>query len=242
MTLLTPFLLLPALLLTSGDASGDGPQDGSGDPMSDGAAKEVAYRSKVEPLSDALRREMEGISWRPGCPVALDELRRVEVLHLTYDGGMATGELIVHETIAEDIAAIFGDLYAAGFRIERMERVDRYGGDDDVSMAANNTSAFNCRPVAGSRSWSLHAFGLAVDVNPKTNPFVRKGRVDPPGGEAYLDRTQKLPGLIQDGDPVVKAFTRRGFFWGGAWRSMKDYQHFEKKTDRSRALPSAPQR
>lgn len=214
----------------------------SGDPMSDGAERLPPYRATVEPLKGALREEMNGVSWRPGCPVALDELRRVEVLHLTYDGGVASGELIVHQDIADDIAAIFGELYAAGFRIERMERVDRYGGDDDASMAANNTSAFNCRPVAGAqRTWSLHAFGLAVDVNPKTNPFVRKGRVDPPGGEAYLDRTKKVPGLIQAGDAVVQAFTSRGFAWGGAWRSLKDYQHFERKSDKPRKIPSGRQ-
>ena len=193
--------------------------------------------TSITPLPDDVRAEMIGVSWHEGCPVALDDLRLLTPRFVGFDGKTHTGEIVVHHTAAAAVAEVFEELFAAGFQIERMQRIDAYGGDDDKSMAANNTSAFNCRPVAGrNKGFSRHAYGIAIDVNPKTNPFVRPGkgpnggdRVDPPGGEAFLDRTQKLPGLIVKGDVAYKAFTRRGFAWGGNWRTMKDYQHFQRK-------------
>jgi hypothetical protein len=204
--------------------------------MGTAGAPEGKTMTSITPLPDDVRAEMIGVSWREGCPVTLDELRLLKPRYLGFDGETRTGEIVVHHSAADDVAAIFEELYAAGFQIERMARIDAYGGDDDKSMAANNTSAFNCRPVAGrNKGFSRHAYGIAIDVNPKTNPFVRLGkgkggkdRVDPPGGEAYLDRTQKLPGLIVKGDAAYKAFTRRGFTWGGDWRTIKDYQHFQR--------------
>jgi hypothetical protein len=199
-------------------------------------APEQQTMTRITPLPEDVRAEMIGVSWHEGCPVALDDLRLLKPRFVGLDGKPHIGELVVHHSAAEDVAAIFEELFAAGFRIERMQRIDAYGGDDDKSMAANNTSAFNCRPVAGrSKGFSRHAYGVAIDVNPRTNPFVRPGkgpgggdRIDPPGGEAYLDRTQEVPGLIVKGDVVTKAFIRRGFAWGGNWRTMKDYQHFQR--------------
>lgn len=209
-----------------------------------GGAPEAKRMTTITPLPAEVRAEMIGVSWREGCPVSLDDLRLLKPRFVGFDGKEHVGELVVHKTAAKDVAAIFEELFAARFQIERMERIDTYGGDDDKSMAANNTSAFNCRPVAGrNKGFSRHAYGVAIDVNPKTNPFVRLGkgkggkdRVDPPGGEAYLDRTQKLPGLIVKHDVAYKAFTSRGFAWGGNWRTMKDYQHFQ----RPRPGPSEP--
>jgi hypothetical protein len=107
-----------------------------------------------------------------------------------------------------------------------MQRIEAYGGDDDASMAADNTSAFNCREITGGGAVSNHALGVAIDINPVENPYVRGGDVLPPAGAEYLDREDVRPGMIVEGD-VTAAFDAIGFDWGGRWRSLQDYQHFE---------------
>lgn len=165
-------------------------------------------------------------SWRSGCPVPVEELRAVDLTHWGLDGAPHTGRLVVAAGLVDDIIGIMGDLFDEGFPIERMEPVDVYGGDDDASMAANNTSAFNCRPVTGGSSWSEHSYGRAIDVNPLLNPYVIGGRVLPPEGARYADRSLDEPGMIHAGDEVVGAFAARGWEWGGYWDSPTDYQHF----------------
>jgi hypothetical protein len=165
-------------------------------------------------------------SWREGCPLDVGALRSVDVSHFGYDGQVHTGRLIVAAEVAEDMVDIMSQLFVVAFPIERMETVDVYEGDDDLSMAANNTSAFNCRPVTGGGSWSEHSYGTAIDVNPLVNPYVIGGTVLPPAGAAYADRSLEAPGMIHDGDAVVEAFASRGWIWGGTWSSPKDYQHF----------------
>jgi hypothetical protein len=122
---------------------------------------------------------------------------------------------------------VFGRLYGAGFPIRRMERIEVYGGDDDASMAADNTSAFNCREITGGGSMSIHSWGKAIDINTVENPYVRGGTVEPPAGAEFLDRGNVRPGMIVDGDVAVTAFGEIGFEWGGHWSSLQDYQHFE---------------
>jgi hypothetical protein len=117
-------------------------------------------------------------------------------------------------------------LFDARFPIERMDPIDVYDGDDDASMAANNTSAFNCRPVTGGSRWSEHAYGIAIDVNPLVNPYVRRDLVLPPGGAPYVDRAVDAPGMIHEGDIVVDTFARFGWYWAGSSSFPKDYQHF----------------
>jgi hypothetical protein len=165
-------------------------------------------------------------SWRPGCPLGVAELRAVDVSFWGYDGEVHTGRLIVAANLAEDLVGIMHDLFDASFPIERMEPVDLYDGDDDRSMAANNTSAFNCRPVTGGSAWSEHSYGRAIDVNPLVNPYVVGSTVLPTEGEAYADRNVDAPGMIHGGDVVVDAFAARGWKWGGYWDSPTDYQHF----------------
>jgi hypothetical protein len=165
-------------------------------------------------------------SWRPECPVDIDELRAVDVSFWGYDGTARTGRLIVAAGLAEQMVAIMHDLYDARFPIERMEVVDEYGGDDDLSMAANNTSAYNCRAITGGSSWSEHSYGRAIDINPLVNPYVRGSTVLPPEGVIYADRSLDAPGMIHGGDVVVEAFAARGWEWGGNWSPSKDYQHF----------------
>jgi hypothetical protein len=165
-------------------------------------------------------------SWRSGCPLGVEELAAVDVTHWGYDGEVHSGRLILAAALAEDMASIMRELFEARFPIERMEPVDVYDGDDDRSMAANNTSAFNCRPLTGGSSWSEHSYGRAIDVNPLVNPYVVGSRVLPPEGSQYADRTQDVPGMIHAGDAVVDAFAARGWEWGGYWDSPTDYQHF----------------
>jgi D-alanyl-D-alanine carboxypeptidase-like protein len=177
---------------------------------------------------DAETRElMRGSSWRPGCPVRIRDLRLVRVTHWGFDDREHTGEVVVHERWAEEIVSVFRRLFAAHYTVRRLRLVDHYGGDDLASMKADNTSAFNCRWRAGSPGvWSEHAYGRAIDVNPVENPYVTADHVSPPAGAAYVDRTQDLPGMIHLRDPVWLAFQRIGWEWGGAWSSVKDYQHF----------------
>lgn len=176
-------------------------------------------------------------SWRPGCPVGPQDLRRVTLTHHDFDGRTATGELVVHADVAGQVVDAFADLYRLGFRIERMRPVDGYGGDNDASMAANNTSAFNCQPVPGATSWSNHAYGRAIDINPVQNPYVLGGTVLPPAGAAYLDRSPGR-GKLRPGEGTVEAFTSRGWTWGGTWTSPRDYQHVERRTAPSSTQPA----
>lgn len=183
------------------------------------------FEGSVLPIGPGTRARMRS-SWRRGCPVPIRDLRLVSVKHWGFDGGVHEGELILHEDVAEDVVRAMRRLFTARFPIERMRLVDEYGGDDERSMAANNTSAFNCRRVAGSGSWSEHAYGRAIDVNPVQNPEVRDGEVSPEAGAAYVERSRPGGGMLRPGDEVVRAFAAIGWEWGGDWRSLKDYQHF----------------
>jgi hypothetical protein len=165
-------------------------------------------------------------SWEPGCPVAPADLRILTLSHWNYAGSVSTGKLVVAAGLANQVVAIFQELYEAGFPIERMELVDKYDGDDNQSMAANNTSAFNCRLVTGGSAYSEHSYGRAIDINPVVNPYVKGSTVLPPAGSAYVDRSLDAPGMIHANDEVVQAFAARGWIWGGTWSSLKDYQHF----------------
>lgn len=172
---------------------------------------------------------MTGVTWEPGCPVPLGDLRAIEMSYWGFDGEVhGPGRLVVHHDVADQVVTAFGALFEARFPIRRMEPALAFGGSDDASMDADNTSAFNCRPVTGSaEGFSVHSYGRALDINPVENPYVRGDTVLPPDGAAYLDRTDVRPGMITDGDVVTDAFEDAGFSWGGDWTSLKDYQHFE---------------
>lgn len=187
---------------------------------------ERPYEGTIAPISGEIADRMAA-SWRPGCPVGLDELRYLQIRHWGLDGEVHDGELVVHADVAEALIAVFGRLYEARVPIERMRLVDDYGGDDARSMAANNTSAFNCREVAHRPGvWSHHAFGTAIDINPLVNPYVDGTFVDPPAAAPYADRTTQVPGGIYPGDIVTQAFADIGWGWGGDWAGARDYQHF----------------
>lgn len=183
------------------------------------------FESSVRVIDDGIAARMTS-SWRAGCPVGLEDLRLVAVSHWGFDGRPQVGEVVVHVRSAEAVVSVFERLFRARFPIERMRLVDEYGADDDRSMAANNTSGFNCRTVAGSTRWSEHAYGAAIDVNPVQNPYVTRSGVSPPAGAAYTARSASTPGLITRDGPAVAAFGAIGWGWGGSWSSGKDYQHF----------------
>lgn len=184
------------------------------------------HRGKVpEDVAARMRRH----SWREGCPVPIAKLSYLRLSYVGYDGAVHQGELVVHEELADEVLRIFKALFEARLSIEKMRLIDDYGGDDDASMADNNTSGFNCRFVLGKPGvYSKHAHGRAVDINPRTNPMVAAGAVYPPAGAAFLDRKGNAPGLLRADGKAVQAFKRRGWVWGADWATIKDYQHFEK--------------
>ncbi len=187
-------------------------------PPRQGPAYTAAVRSAT--------RDDVALSWREGCPVHWHDLSVVTVAYWGYDGARHTGNLVVHDGQAAKIRNAFGALYDNRFQIRRIHPVDTFGADDDRSMANNNTSAFNCRRVAGTTTWSEHSYGRAIDINPVQNPYVKGSSVDPPAGKDWTNRGSVTPGMIVDGDIVVRAFAAHSWEWGGHWRTAKDYQHF----------------
>jgi D-alanyl-D-alanine carboxypeptidase len=187
-----------------------------------------AFHGHAGRLDAATGRRMSGVSWHRGCPVGLAELRLLSVSHWGFDGRVHRGRLVVNRDAATAMLAAMRSLYRLGFPIRQMRLVDAYGADDHRSMAADNTSAFNCRFVAGSPGvWSEHAYGRAIDVNPVENPYVTaSGYASPPAGAPFAQRSRDAPGLIHRGGPVVEAFAAAGWEWGGSWPWPRDYQHF----------------
>jgi hypothetical protein len=185
------------------------------------------FEGRVAVIDGSTRELMTGLSWRSGCPVPIEDLRLLTLTHWGFDGRVHLGSLVVHEDEALPVVRVFRKLFRARFAIKRMELVDEYGADDDRSMAANNTSGFNCRSVTGGSGWSQHSYGWAIDINPIQNPYITSdGTVLPPEGAAYVDRSRTARGMIHDGDVVVRAFAAVGWEWGGNFQSIKDYQHF----------------
>jgi hypothetical protein len=187
-----------------------------------GAASPPPFAAKVSRVTAADLR----YSYRPGCPVAPAQLRALRVPHWDFRGRLRYGTIVVHSSTVPQLVSVFRRLYRARFPIRRMLGVERYRGSDDRSMAADNTSGFNCRYVGGTTRWSEHAYGKAIDVNPVENPYVHGGRVEPPAGSRYLDRSARRPGMAVRGGILVRAFEEAGWHWGGRWQSSKDYQHF----------------
>lgn len=185
------------------------------------------FQGAVSVIRKPMRERMTGVSWHRGCPVGLRNLRIVTVRHWGFDHRARKGKLVVHRDVAADVVSVFRTLYEERFPIRRMRLVDAYGGSDFDSIEADNTSAFNCRAATGSSSWSQHAYGLAIDVNPIENPYVEAGRVYHAASRRYVDRSRRLKGMIHPGAAVVRAFARIGWAWGGNWTgTVRDYQHF----------------
>lgn len=185
-----------------------------------------------EPIQEAVKQRILGISYGEDCTVPMEELRYVRILYVDFYGQTQQGELICNEYIAQDLVEIFYELYQAGYPLESVRLIDDFGGDHTLSMECNNTSCFNYRVVEGTSTLSKHAYGLAIDINPLYNPYVtyRGGtqHVSPAISAPYADRSLDFPNKIDEADLCYQLFMEHGFTWGGDWRTMKDYQHFQK--------------
>lgn len=189
----------------------------------------------VSKISNSVFKRMYKKSYKENCTVPKDSLRYLRVLHMDIDGNTRIGELVVNESIADDVKTIFYKLYLHGYPIEKMVLVDEYDADDNASMADNNSSAFNYRVVEGTTHLSKHSLGLAIDINPRYNPYIHtlNGQTvcSPKNGSEYADRTKDFPYKIDTEDYAYKLFLEYGFSWGGSWNSSKDYQHFQMDTE-----------
>lgn len=186
-----------------------------------------------QPITEDVKERIYGLSYKENCTVPYEELSYVGVLYMDFQGETQTGELICNKGIAKDLAEIFKELYENQYPIDKIRLVDEYNADDDLSCLDNNTSCFNFRVVGGTNSLSKHALGLAIDINPFYNPYVTYPngveRISPPGSEPYGDRSADFPYKIDYDDLCYQLFTSHGFTWGGDWKSLKDYQHFQKE-------------
>lgn len=206
-------------------------------PMPDSDGGKEKYKQEdiflIEEIPDDIREFMKGKTIYDDSPVGYDELRYLTVTFWSYDDEKQTGNIIVNEAIAEDIIEIFRILLENKFPIEKIRLADHYGGSDELSMRDNNTSGFNDRPIEGSGALSYHQLGLAVDINPLYNPYIKysTNKLEPSTAEEYLDRSLNSKGMIYADDICVTTFKQYGFTWGGDWNSVKDYQHFEKSLD-----------
>lgn len=182
-------------------------------------------------LTDEIFTRMYGKSYKEDCTIPREDLRYLTVTHYGFDGKPHTGELVVNALIAEEVLAIFQELYDVQYPIEKMRLIDDYDADDERSMADNNSSAFNFRTISGTSKLSNHSRGLAIDINPLYNPYVHSNTgvqaCEPANAAAYTDRSAAFDHKIHTEDPCYKIFTAHGFSWGGNWTHSKDYQHFE---------------
>jgi hypothetical protein len=191
-----------------------------------------AYRAHIQRLPAEVRTRMIGRSWHAGCPVPLHDLRLITLTYWGFDRAPHTGKLVVHQRWAPKVARVFHKLYEERFPIRRMNLVDRYGAVDMRSMKADNTSAFNCRYRNNvCCTWSQHAYGRAIDINPVENPYLGPWGVSPPNGSPFVHRSPRRRGMLSFHDRAWWAFHAIGWEWGGSWSWPRDYQHFS-ATDR----------
>ena len=200
--------------------------------VSDLSEEEKAQLFYATETTDDIFARINGVSYQENSEISRENLRYLRVLHIGTNGNTYVGEMIVNESISEDVLEIMQELYHAAYPIEKMVLIDEYGGDDEASMEANNTSAFNYRNISGSGKLSKHSYGLAIDVNPLYNPYVKNTAdatiCQPQNALDYIDRSREFSYKIDENDLCYQLFTAHGFTWGGSWNSVKDYQHFEK--------------
>ena len=193
------------------------------------------YSSNISTISSTIEQRMlKGNSYKRGCPVPLKNLRYLRIKHLNFKGKTVRGEMIVHKNVASEVVHIFDELYDIGYPIDKMKLVSAYKGNDWQSIESSNTSAFNCRNATGSKKWSKHSYGKAIDINPIENPYIaRNGRISHKASLKYRKRVHKNntysdKALLLKSDKATKIFKKYGWKWGGDWSRVKDYQHFSK--------------
>ena len=192
-----------------------------------------AQEFSVQTIPDSVFQRMQGRSWPKGCTVSRNDLRYLRLSHFDADYKEHIGEMVCNKTIANDLLEIFRELYRQKYPIQRIRLIDDYEADDERSMRDNNSSCFCYRKISGTTKLSKHAMGMAVDINTLYNPYVRTGKngrriVEPATATKYVDRRKSFPYKIVKGDLLHRLFLQHGFKWGGSWRTMKDWQHFEK--------------
>ncbi|MCO4846007.1 MAG: M15 family metallopeptidase [Sulfurovum sp.] len=193
------------------------------------------YSSSISPITPEIKKRMiKGNSWRKGCPVSLNNLRYLRLKHINFNGKDVMGEIIVHKEVSAEVTEIFEVLYEEGYPINKMRLVSDYKGNDWQSIESDNTSAFNCRTATGSKKWSKHSYGKAIDINPIENPYIsRKGYISHKASTTYRKRVHKNSthvdkAVLLKNDNAVQIFKKYGWKWGGDWTGVKDYQHFSK--------------
>jgi len=191
------------------------------------------YQSSISKITPEIKQRMiKGNSWRKGCPVSLENLRYLRMTYKDFRGTDMTGELIVHKDVSTEVSQIFEALYEADYPIHKMRLVSDYKGNDWQSIEADNTSAFNCRNATGSKKWSKHSYGKAIDINPIENPYIsRKGYISHKESLVHRKRVHQSntyadKAILLKNDDAVKIFEKYGWKWGGDWSAVKDYQHF----------------
>ena len=191
------------------------------------------FQSSIQPLPAAVRAEVRATAWHSGCPVPLSGLRLLTVSYRGFDGRTYTGQLVVNRSAAAPLAVVFRQLYRIHFPFRHMSVADAYGPKRARPADGDISASFECRqavpsPCVGGRgtgSWSEHAFGEAVDLNPLENPYVGCGQSRDRASRPYFDRSRHRPGMVTPA--VVRAFRSIGWGWGGSWSgSTKDYMHF----------------
>ena len=185
----------------------------------------------ISEIDDKIFARIDGKSYKKNCPIPLETLRYLHVLHKDLNGKILEGELICNVKIAESLLDIFKKLFAENYPIEKIRLIDEYDADDELSMRDNNSSCFNFRYVSFTNRISLHGYGMAVDINPLYNPYIKtvdgKKVIAPDNSTDFEDRTKNFPYKIDADDLCCKLFKERGFLWGGdCWDDEKDYQHF----------------
>jgi len=184
---------------------------------------------KRESLPEHIIEQITGVTFHESTPFEYSFLTYVTVTHVNFQGESVIGHLIVADEIGDEVLDIFREIYESGFPIYSIRLIDYFDASDYYSMAANNSHAFNFRYIAGTNVISRHGFGMAIDINPIQNPYIRGETIWPAAGVAYLDRTDIRPGMIVQGCPVYNSFISRGWIWGGHWTSPRDYHHFERR-------------
>jgi D-alanyl-D-alanine carboxypeptidase len=216
----------------TGTSASTGPTGATG--STDEPAGRSRFAGRVSPLPPAMASEMSGTTWHPGCPVPLADLALLRFNYLNLDGEVQRGPLVVNAAAATDVLWVFKQLFEARFPIKRVGLAREFSEkrlENAPDTRRSVTASFNCRPVVtpdGAQStFSQHSYGLAVDVNPLQNPFVRSdGWVRNRFAKPYVDRSADLPGMIHPDDVVVRSFAAIGWSWGGTWSGDKDYMHF----------------
>ena len=192
-----------------------------------------AQEFSAQPIPDSVFHRMQGRSWPEGCTIRRADLRYLRLTHVDAESKEHVGEMVCNKAIANDLIEIFKELYRQKYPIQRIRLIDDYEAVDERSMRNNNSSCFCYRKVSGTTKLSKHAMGMAVDINTLYNPYVRTGKdgrriVEPATATKYVDRRKTFPYKIVKGDLLYRLFVQHGFKWGGSWRTMKDWQHFEK--------------